>query len=83
MAEYPLLALAQRMKRGEPLGRIRDLRGSAYVARELPDDHLLLPSFDAVAEAQGRLTLPPSVRPINSTILTALMCWCSPMATDW
>jgi uncharacterized radical SAM protein YgiQ len=52
MAEYPLLALAQRMKRGEPLGRIRDLRGSAYVARELPDDHLLLPSFDAVASSK-------------------------------
>lgn len=49
MAEYPLLALAQRMKRGEPLGQIRDLRSSVYVTREMPDNYLLLPDFDTVA----------------------------------
>jgi len=49
MAEYPLLALAQRLKRGESIGQIHDLRGSVYVARELPDSHLLLPDYDTVA----------------------------------
>ncbi len=49
MAEYPLLELAQRMQKGEPLALIHDLRGSVYVGKKLPDNHLLLPSFDAVA----------------------------------
>lgn len=53
MGEYPLLELAQRMKQGEPLDRIRDLHGSAFITRDLPDNHLLLPDFDAVAESKN------------------------------
>lgn len=53
MAERPLLELAQRMQRGEPLAAIRDVRGTAYVSRELPADrdHVLeIPSFEDVAD---------------------------------
>jgi uncharacterized radical SAM protein YgiQ len=52
MAERPLLEAARRMQQGEPLAAIRDLRGTAYVRRDLPDQQdqvLEIPSFEEVA----------------------------------
>jgi uncharacterized radical SAM protein YgiQ len=37
-AERALVALAHRLARGEPIDRIRDLRGTAFMVRELPED---------------------------------------------
>jgi uncharacterized radical SAM protein YgiQ len=37
MAEQPLLELAERMARGEALSDIRNVRGTAYINRGLPD----------------------------------------------
>jgi uncharacterized radical SAM protein YgiQ len=37
-AERALVALAHRLARGEPIGEIRDLRGTAIMRRELPAD---------------------------------------------
>ncbi|EIC21545.1 YgiQ family radical SAM protein [Thiorhodovibrio frisius] len=37
-AERALVALAHRLARGEPVESIRDLRGTAFMVRELPED---------------------------------------------
>jgi len=51
MAENPLLEVAQRMQQGEALSIIRDVRGTAYISRELPPHlgALEIPSFEDVA----------------------------------
>lgn len=52
MAEQSLLELAKRMKAGESLDQIRDLRGTVYVARELTEDCVVLPSFEKVIDSK-------------------------------
>ncbi|HEY6838212.1 MAG TPA: YgiQ family radical SAM protein [Geobacteraceae bacterium] len=51
MGEHPLLELAQRLRKGEPLRDIVDVRGTAYVCRggfeAVP--HVMLPSWEEVA----------------------------------
>ncbi len=50
MGETPLLELAQRLQAGERLAEIRDIRGTAFAAKELPASELVeLPAFAAVA----------------------------------
>jgi uncharacterized radical SAM protein YgiQ len=49
MAESALSALARRMHAGEPIADITDLRGTAYMAQNRPDDAVELPSYEAVA----------------------------------
>ncbi|HEY5975592.1 MAG TPA: YgiQ family radical SAM protein [Geobacteraceae bacterium] len=49
MGERPLLELAERVRRGEPLAAINDLRGTALAARELPAGAVVLPSYEEVA----------------------------------
>lgn len=51
MGERPLLELAERLRSGERFGDIRDIRGTARIAREgeAPGDAVLLPSFESVA----------------------------------
>lgn len=46
MGEQPLLELAQRLRAGEPCEAIRDIRGTCHLARQSPDDALLLPSWE-------------------------------------
>ena len=49
MGERPLLELARRLRQGEHFGEIRDIRGTAYIAREAPPTAVVLPSFEEVA----------------------------------
>ncbi len=51
MGERPLLELANRLRRGEPFGRIGDLCGTAVIAREEPggENVVMLPSFEQVS----------------------------------
>lgn len=58
MAEYPLLDVLERMRSGEPVQSIRNVRGTACISRELPErtaftDVLELPSFEAVCADKG------------------------------
>ncbi|MBK1648684.1 YgiQ family radical SAM protein [Rhabdochromatium marinum] len=41
-AERALVALAHRLARGEPIEHIRDLRGTAFMRRELPSDWICM-----------------------------------------
>lgn len=46
MAERTLLELARRLDRGEPVGDIRDLRGTCFAGRQHAEDAVLLPSWE-------------------------------------
>ncbi len=48
MGEHPLTELARRLRKGEPFGEIRDIRGTAYISRTMPDG-VELPSYEEVA----------------------------------
>ena len=50
MGERPLLELAERGRGGESLDTIRDVRGTATVAREFPTAGMVIPSFEEVAD---------------------------------
>lgn len=52
MAEYPLLELAERMRNGEPLERIRDLRGTVVAAKHAPHEAVELPTFEQVSSSK-------------------------------
>jgi uncharacterized radical SAM protein YgiQ len=51
MGERPLLELAQRLRHGETFGEIIDVRGTAFAAREVPENRpsVELPSYEEVA----------------------------------
>jgi uncharacterized radical SAM protein YgiQ len=49
MAEAALLELARRLARGEVIADIGNLRGTAYLAKTVPDGAVELPAFEAVA----------------------------------
>ena len=49
MGERPLLELAERVRSDEPFGMIRDVRGTATVAREFPPAGMVIPGFEEVA----------------------------------
>ena len=49
MGERPLLEIAQRLRSGEPLSALTDIRGTARMAREAGADAIVLPSFEEVA----------------------------------
>ncbi|MDT8445030.1 MAG: YgiQ family radical SAM protein [Desulfuromonadales bacterium] len=51
MAELALSALARRMLAGEPIAEISDLRGTAYLAKNRPDDAVELPSYEDVSRS--------------------------------
>lgn len=48
MGERPLLELAKRVRSGEPFDAVRDVRGTALIAREFPPAGLVIPSFEEV-----------------------------------
>ncbi len=50
MGERQTKAIAQRLKKKEPVSSMTDIPGTAYIAREAPEGALLLPSFEAVCE---------------------------------
>lgn len=53
MGERPIVEIARRLKKGESIGEIRDVRGTCYMASDPSEcafeDALVLPSFDAVS----------------------------------
>lgn len=55
MGERALLAVAERMRDGEQMGEIRDLRGTAYVCSDCdPGTHVTIPSYEEVAESKDK-----------------------------
>ncbi len=50
MGEHSLLQLAQRMRKGERIEQIHDLRGSVYSTKETNLDGVRVPSFEAVRD---------------------------------
>ena len=59
MGERQIVEIANRLKSGENVSYIRDIKGTAYLADEssLPDDALILPSFDEVSEEKEKYAL--------------------------
>ncbi|TLM65558.1 MAG: YgiQ family radical SAM protein [Deltaproteobacteria bacterium] len=53
MAESALLEVARRLQAGQPLAEIRDVRGTAFLAKTPPDEAVVLPAFAAVAAEKG------------------------------
>ncbi len=49
MAESALIDLAQLLSGGEPITAIEDLRGTAWLSAEAPEDAVKLPDFDTVS----------------------------------
>jgi len=56
MAETALVALAKRMLTGEEFETITDLRGTAYLAKTVPNNAVVLPSFERVSSSKRTLT---------------------------
>jgi len=50
MAESAITALARRLAAGEAITEVRDLPGTAYLARQAPEAAIDLPSFEEVAD---------------------------------
>lgn len=48
MGERQVVRLAELLAKGVPMKKITDIRGSVYKAKELPDDCLILPSYEEV-----------------------------------
>lgn len=74
MAERPLLELAERLRDGEPFSSMTDIRGTAYVSRELLPDAGLLPSCedvqsDRTAYAQASRLLSEALDPLGARML--------------
>ena len=57
MAENALLEIARRMTAGEELDDMRELAGTAFVGAEAPQDAVLLPGFEEVAESTAAYNL--------------------------
>lgn len=49
MAEQALVQLAQRIHNGEELSSIHDIPGTAYISKTLPEESVILPSYEEVA----------------------------------
>ncbi len=51
MAESAVATLARRMLAGEAIAQISDIRGTAYLARECPEEAVELPAYESVADS--------------------------------
>ncbi|MFK5925241.1 MAG: YgiQ family radical SAM protein [Desulfuromusa sp.] len=51
MAESALLEITRRLSNGEPLARLREIKGTAFVAPTCQNDAIELPSFEQVSES--------------------------------
>lgn len=55
MAERAILTIAQRMKRGEPLAVIRDVRGTAFIVNNFNNSVCIsVPSFEDVSDSKEK-----------------------------
>jgi uncharacterized radical SAM protein YgiQ len=54
MGERPIIEIAGLLKQGVPSDQIRNVRGTAYIARhdELDDNYIMLPSYEEVVESK-------------------------------
>jgi len=50
MAETTLLEVARRLRDGETIDQLTDIRGSACLAKDVPPDAVTLPSFESVRD---------------------------------
>ena len=51
MAETALLEITQRLDNGESLDSLRSIKGTAFAAKNSPDDAIKLPSYEQVSES--------------------------------
>ena len=55
MAERTILAVAERMRSGERVGEIRDVRGTAYICSGYENgDHVTIPSYEEVLDSREK-----------------------------
>ena len=52
MGEYATIEIARRLKKKQPVSGMTDIRGTAFIAAEAPEDAVLLPSYEAVCESK-------------------------------
>lgn len=55
MGEYATIEIAKALKKKKPISELYAHRGTAYIAKEAPEDALMLPSFEEVSPEQARL----------------------------
>lgn len=53
MAEQALLELTRRLDSGTEIGEIGDLRGTARLSKEIPEESAILPSFEDISDDLG------------------------------
>lgn len=52
MGEYILLEIAQRLKDGEAITSLHDIRGTSYVSKEVPKNSIMIPSLEEVKTSE-------------------------------
>lgn len=52
MGEYATIEIAKALKKKRPVSELHDIRGTAYIAKEAPEDALMLPSFEEVSQSK-------------------------------
>ena len=52
MGEYATIEIAKALKKKKPISELYDIRGTAYIAKEAPEDALMLPSFEEVSRSK-------------------------------
>ena len=52
MGEYATIEIAKALKKKKPISELHDIRGTAYIAKEAPEDALMLPSFEEVSRSK-------------------------------
>ena len=52
MGEYATIEIARRLKRGEDISAMHDIRGTAYIGSEAPEGAVVLPSYEEVRESK-------------------------------
>ena len=52
MGEYATIEIARRLKRGEDVSTMHDIRGTAYIGSEAPGGAVVLPSYEEVRESK-------------------------------
>ncbi|MEG2215238.1 MAG: YgiQ family radical SAM protein [Oscillospiraceae bacterium] len=52
MGESATIEIAKRLKKKTPVSELTDIKGSAYIAAEAPENALVLPSYETVCESK-------------------------------
>ena len=67
MGEYATIEIARRLKRGEDVSAMHDIRGTAYIGSEAPEGAVILPSYEEVCGEQSAPTPTPRAWSTPST----------------